>query len=215
MGGPASGAPGRVGAELLDRAIGYARGSLALVGPDLMAAPTPCSEWDLAALLTHLADSLASLHEAGSCGQVALGTTKTPPDVRAALRVGTASVLGDLPALTDSGHRGSGHRGRRDVLVGGRPLTTGMLAVAGALEVAVHGWDVSVACGHARPLPDGLAAELLRLAPVLVSEEDRPHRFAPALPVSRGAPPGERLLAFLGRPGGRSSCTGVPGGLSR
>lgn len=205
--GPASTGPPWVGVELLDRAVSYARGSLALVGPDLLAAPTPCREWDLAALLAHLADSLASLHEAGSCGEVRLvATAPGSPDVRDALRAGTASVLGELPSLTDPRH--TGHPGRhpagpggcrRDVLVGGRPLTRGVVAGAGALEVAVHGWDVSVACGHTRPLPDGLASELLRLAPVIVSEEDRPHRFAPALPMAQDAPPGERLLAFLGR----------------
>jgi uncharacterized protein (TIGR03086 family) len=198
--GPASTGPPWVGAELLDRAIAYTRGSLALVGPDLLTAPTPCREWDLTALLAHLADSLASLHEAGSCGEVRLAAAHGPPDVRDALRAGTASVLGELPSLAGPGGRGEqADRFRRDVLVGGRPLTTGVLAGAGALEVAVHGWDVSVACGHPRRLPDGLATALLRLAPVIVSEEDRPHRFALALPTAPDAPAGERLLAFLGR----------------
>ncbi len=206
--GPASTGPPWAGVELLDRAIAYTRGSLVLVRPDLMTAPTPCREWDLATLLAHLADSLASLHEAGSCGEVRLAATAYgSPDVRDALGAGTAAVLGALPSLTGPRHperpgapAGRGRHSRHDVLVGGRPLTTGVLAGAGALEVAVHGWDVSVACGHPRPLPDELATELLRLAPVVVSGDDRPHRFAPALAAAPGAPSGQRLLAFLGRP---------------
>ena len=208
--------PSWSGVELLDRAIAYTRGSLALVTPDLMTAPTPCREWALADLLAHLADSLASLHEAGSCGEVRVagachGSSHGPVDVRETLRAGTASVLGELPSLSGPdrfvrgpGQGGSGRppgRGRSGVLVGGRPLTRGVLAGAGALEVAVHGWDVSVACGHPRPLPAALATELLRLAPVLVSADDRPHLFGPPLPAPPDAPAGQRLLAFLGRGG--------------
>ena len=58
------------GVELLERAIGYTRGSLALVTPELMSAPTPCDHWDLRALLEHMDDSLTSLHEAGAVRRV-------------------------------------------------------------------------------------------------------------------------------------------------
>jgi hypothetical protein len=40
-----------------------------------------------------------------------------------------------------------------------------MVAVTGALEVTVHGWDLWVACGARRPVPPGLAAVLLLAAP--------------------------------------------------
>jgi hypothetical protein len=63
----------------------------------------------------------------------------------------------------------------------------------------VHGWDVAVACGTPRPIPETLAEDLLPLATVLVTEPDRPSRFGPALDPPVDATTAERLLAFLGR----------------
>jgi uncharacterized protein (TIGR03086 family) len=67
------------------------------------------------------------------------------------------------------------------------------------VEIAVHGWDVAQACGRPRPIPPQLAEELLQLAPLLVTDADRPGRFAPPVAVPAGASPGDRLVAFLGR----------------
>ncbi|MDP9319453.1 MAG: hypothetical protein M3O94_10385 [Actinomycetota bacterium] len=41
--------------------------------------------------------------------------------------------------------------------VGGCPVPSSLVTGAGAIEVAVHGWDVAVACGQQRPLPEQLA----------------------------------------------------------
>lgn len=196
------------GVELLERAIGYTRGTLGLVTADLMGADTPCAGWDLRTLLQHMDDSLASLSEAGASQSVGLAVAPLDRDDPAAtdaplrgddpvdrLRVRACRLLGDWSAAEQLRVDGT----RRDVLVEGRPLTSPVLTSAGALEIAVHGWDVSVACGAPRPLPDDLATALLRLAPVLVADCDRPVRFAPALTPPTDASPGERVLAFLGR----------------
>lgn len=198
------------GVDLLERAIGYTRGSLALVTPELMSADTPCAGWALRRLLLHMNDSLASLHEAGSVRRVRLAGRATPPtappDLVEALRSRACQLLAEWSAAEE----GSRHGVRLDVLVGGRPVTVPVLTSAGALEVAVHGWDVAVACGARRPLPELLARDLLRLAPVLVTDADRPARFAPALNVSAEAlaasrseamdASGEVLAASAGEP---------------
>jgi uncharacterized protein (TIGR03086 family) len=199
--------PGRWhGVELLERAIGYTRGSLALVVPELLAAPTPCAGWDLRRLLAHMDDSLASLHEAGSVRRVSLALLGTAPeDPAEELRRRACQLLADWAGQPCPG---------TDILVAGRPLTASVLAAAGALEVAVHGWDVAVACGAPRPLPQALAADLLRVAPVLVTEADRPGRFgAPVEPPVE--PVGDTsasawLLGYLGR-----SPDGTPPSLGR
>ena len=90
-------------------------------------------------------------------------------------------------------------RGPTAVTIGDAGLPAGILAVAGAVEVAVHGWDVGQACGADRPIPSALAAALLGPALLFVDDGDRPHRFGPAVAVRRAAGPGERLLAHLGR----------------
>jgi len=190
------------GVELLERAIGYTRGCLALATPRLMPAPTPCAGWDLEALLTHLHDSLTSLHEAGSVRRVQVEVSSRPPaDLLGALRARACQLLAEWSVETEPvsevavGSTGrSGH-----VLVDGRPLTPRVLTSAGALELAVHGWDVAAACGAHMPIPDDLASDLLGVARALVSESDRPSLFAPAVPPEPGAAPGEELLAFLGR----------------
>jgi hypothetical protein len=44
--------------------------------------------------------------------------------------------------------------------IAGCPLAVSVLAAAGALKIAVHGWDMSRACGHRRPIPQALATDL-------------------------------------------------------
>jgi uncharacterized protein (TIGR03086 family) len=194
---PASAPSPWSGVELLDRAIAYTRGSLALVTADLMSAPTPCAGWDLRALLTHMDDSLVSLHEAGSVRRVRVDVSPAAPDdLVASLRTRACQLLAEWTADWATGALGGESR---DVLVDGRPVTSPVLTSAGALEVVVHGWDVAVSCGVPRPIPDDLAAALLRLSPVLVTDADRPARFGPELTAPPGASSGERLLAFLGR----------------
>lgn len=194
---PASAPSPWSGVELLDRAIAYARGSLALVTDDLMSAPTPCAGWDLRALLTHMDDSLVSLHEAGSVRRVRVDVPPAAPDdLVESLRARACQLLAEWTADWATGAVGGESR---DVLVDGRPVTSPVLTSAGALEVVVHGWDVAVSCGVPRPIPDDLAAALLRLSPVLVTDADRPARFGPELTAPPGASSGERLLAFLGR----------------
>ncbi|HZD38404.1 MAG TPA: TIGR03086 family protein, partial [Actinomycetes bacterium] len=75
----------------------------------------------------------------------------------------------------------------------------GVLASAGAIEIAVHGWDIARACGRDRPVPDGLAVELLSLCPLLVGDAGRGDQFAAPVPAGPTARPGDRLLALLGR----------------
>lgn len=178
------------GLDLLERAVGYTRGSLQLVTADLMSAPTPCPGWDLRTLLDHMNDSLQALEEAAAVHRVWVGVTADPAvDPVAALRDRACRLLAAI----------SRGQGDADVSVGGRPLTQRVLFSAGALEIVGHGWDVAVACGVRRTVPAALADDLLRVADVLVTDADRPARFAAPVPVAPSAPPGDRLVAFLGR----------------
>lgn len=185
------------GAALLERALAYTLGSLQLVTTESMCLPTPCSEWDLQHLLAHMNDSLRTLHETVVVGEVRLAleveTGRDSPDPIVD-PVGALRSLGcELLGLW------AGANGTRRVNVEGRALTSSVVAVTGAVEIAVHGWDVARACGRDRPVPAGLAHELLDLCPLVVTQGDRPHRFAPPTPVADDARVGDRLVAFLGR----------------
>jgi uncharacterized protein (TIGR03086 family) len=194
------------GVALLERAMGYALGTLVLVTPEDMANPTPCREWDLRALLLHMIDSLGALHETITVGHIGLdpvGDQGGPAgdhgghvdyggpigDPLAILRGHAAQVIGAWAGVHRPG----------EISIGGRPLPSDIVAATGAVEIAVHGWDVTRACGRDQPVPPGLAQELLELRPFLVTHADRPTLFAAPVDVSPLASPGDRLVASLGR----------------
>jgi uncharacterized protein (TIGR03086 family) len=176
------------GVALLERAIGYTLGSLQLVRDDALNRPTPCADWDLGDLLRHLDTSLLVLTEAVDCGQIEPRSGAAGRQPVAAIRDRACRLLGAWTA-----------RDRPLVRIGATDLPAGIVSGTGALEIAVHGWDVARACGHDRPVPPALAADLLELAELVVVDADRPARFAPpiAWPVTAG--PADQLLAFLGR----------------
>ena len=67
---------------LLAGAITYALGACAQVAPGEMTRPTPCPDWDLAALLAHLAASMSDLESAIRTGHLDLDLNEpaTPAD---------------------------------------------------------------------------------------------------------------------------------------
>ena len=193
------------GVAVLERAISYALGALAQVTPEWLGRPTPCRRWNLYDLLVHMDDSLAALQEAAESGRVAGGVpyylpgSPVPPLHRPGRRPGGEVV----PRVRDQAVRLLGSWAKADdtapVCVGEMLLSAPLIAGAGAIEVTVHGWDVAQACGHPRPIPPGLADELLDLSVLFVRPADRPGRFAPPIELPPAAPPADRLLAFLGR----------------
>ncbi|MEV6108188.1 TIGR03086 family metal-binding protein [Streptomyces sp. NPDC051940] len=197
----------RAGVSLLERAVGYTLGVLPLVTDEALGRATPCERWDLRLLLVHLEDSLAALNEAVDCGHVSVsvsasvdcGAGAPPPgpdaDTDAARLVGSVR---DLCRRLIAAW--SCDDGEHEVIdVGGLPLSSAIVTGTGAIEIAVHGWDIARACGADRPLPAPLAEELLDLAPHFVHPLDRPVRFADPVRVPHDAAAGERLLGFLGR----------------
>ena len=183
---------------LLERAMGYTLGSLVLVTPDAMRNPTPCSAWNLRALLLHMNDSLRTLHEAITFGRLDLVAEASPDadygdpalDPVASLRNRACQMIGSWAA---------GATEPRQIAIADRQLACGLVAATGALEVAVHGWDVARACRQDRPVPPALAEELLVLGSFLVGAGDRPTRFADPVPRPAAASSSDRLVALLGR----------------
>jgi uncharacterized protein (TIGR03086 family) len=181
------------GVELLERAVSYLLGNLRLVTPQALSNPTPCRDWDLEALLRHLSDSLLALYEAVDRGHVDLEAATDDADAAvdpvAAVRMRACALLGAW----------AGAGGRDVISIAGMAMTAPLVTATGALEVAVHGWDIAQACGSSRPIPPQLADAMLPLVPLLVTDADRPVRFAAPVAVSPLADSAERLVAFLGR----------------
>lgn len=175
------------GLDLLQRALDYTRAALGTITCADITRPTPCTGWSLADLLAHMEDALDAFAEAAD-GAVGLSSAApTPLDARVealqlkACALLTAWLRADRPTVD----------------VGGHPLPVDAIARIAALEIAVHGWDVRQATGHAVPLPEPLAVALLPSAlQVALAGDDR---FAPPLPVDAEAPAGVHVLALLGR----------------
>lgn len=172
---------------LLELAVGFVLTAVQAVTPQMLTRPTPCEHWDLNMLVLHVGDSLAALHEGMSLGNVQTVPPQREPvdDPVSALRVQAVRVLKASAA-------------QETVAIGDRRLAGGLMAVTGALEVAVHAWDISQAAGEGRPIPQVLADALLKVGPLVVPETRGPLFAEPVDPGPR-AGPGDRLVAFLGR----------------
>jgi uncharacterized protein (TIGR03086 family) len=188
-----SGQSGATG--LLAGAISYALGACALIGPGEMTLPTPCPEWNLALLLGHLGDSMADLEMAIRTGRLdsddpAAQAEGDPVEVlrdRAAQLLCASYCYADPECL---------------VTIGGLPMPAGLVTCTGAVEIAVHGWDVMAALaradrGRGAPIPAALATRMLRLGPLLMA--GREGLFAVPVEVPAQASPSDRLVGYLGR----------------
>jgi uncharacterized protein (TIGR03086 family) len=179
---------------LMEQAISYAGRSVLDVTPALLPRPTPCRSWNLEMLLRHASESLAVLHDATVTGHVALITATPDHDAAADPARNFRERAARLLAATAAADR------RHQVVdIGDLPLAAIAIECAGAIEIAVHGWDISQACGQSRPIPDALAASLLAVAPLLIPETGRHPQFGPPVTVTAQAGPGDRLVAYLGR----------------
>jgi uncharacterized protein (TIGR03086 family) len=160
-----------------------------------MALPTPCPDWDLAALLAHLGDSMADLETAIRTGCLDLDHPRGPAgeDPVEAVREQAAQLL--CAAYCYAGPDSF-------VTIGGLPMPAGLVACTGAVEIAVHGWDVTAALARAggersTPIPAALATRMLGICPLLVAGRD--DLFAVPVAVPAQASPGDQLVGYLGR----------------
>ncbi|WP_171064243.1 TIGR03086 family metal-binding protein [Actinomadura soli] len=173
---------------LMERAIGFALTSVQAVTPGMMSRRTPCASWDLEMLLLHLRDSLAALDDGIRHGRVDMLPEPPAPDEDpvSAVRVRAVRLLRASVSP-------------RRVEVGDRHLGGDLMTAAGAIEVAVHGWDIAQASGRGTPIPAALADELLTVCPLVVPEPARRPLFADPVEPAPDAAAGDRLVAFLGR----------------
>jgi uncharacterized protein (TIGR03086 family) len=169
--------------------------TVAAVTPDQLPGPTPCSEFDVSALLAHL---------------VAVFSRVT------ALANGIPAI-GHAPPVTGVRDDGWGTAARAAVheieLAWADPAVLGLemrlpfgtLPGAAALasytgEVITHTWDLAVATGQTPTWDDELLAGALAAVHRKLPAERGPGiPFAPAVPVPDDAPVIDRLVAWQGR----------------
>jgi uncharacterized protein (TIGR03086 family) len=170
--------------------------TVAAVSPGRLSAPTPCSEYDVRALLGHL---VAVFHRVTS---VAAGVPA----------VGHAPLVTDVP---DDGWGPAARAAAREleeawadpaVLQREMVLPFGTLPGAAALasytgEVLTHTWDLAVATGQFPDWDDEVVSRALTAIRGKLPTAERPPGvpFADAVPVRNDAPVIDRLVAWQGR----------------
>ena len=164
---------------------------------DQFALPTPCSEWDVRALINHLLGTFA-------LGPALLGG----PPLEMELRPGglpPIDLAGDDPLKAYRTHAQTLlGTARADDLDRVRPTPLGEVPgsrVIGfvTLDAFVHGWDLARATGQRVEFDPDLAAEMLEFAHQNVGDAVRGTVIGPEVAIPADAPTIDRLAAYLGR----------------
>jgi len=167
------------------------------VTPDQYGLATPCTEWDVRALLNHLMGTLA-------LGAALLGDSQPTVNMGPG-ELPDVDLVGDDPAKAYRvGVEGLLAAAGGDAL--SRPHDTPLGAMPGAvlggfttLDILVHGWDLATATGLDATLEPALAEKVLGFAQQTINEATRAPRIGPELAVDTGATATARLVGYLGR----------------
>ncbi len=180
--------------EMFTRSIDAFMANVARVGPDQWSSPTPCSEWDVRALVNHMtyeqlwAPHLVAGETVEQVGDRYDGDVLGDDPVATAREAGDGSTAAFLAADLDAiVHLSFGDVPCREYLL--QMLT----------DAAVHGWDLATALGHDASIAPDIAALLV---PELTGQEEMlagSGMFAEPIPVPADADHSTRLLAMLGR----------------
>ena len=180
----------------LFRAVDQAVTVVALVRPEQLAAPTPCSEYDVRQLTGHLVAVLRRIGYVAGGGHaydVPSIVLDLPDDGWAAAAVANAADLRSAwadDAVLDRVLR----------LPWGEVPGRGA-AMAYVQELSTHAWDLATALGRTDLLDPELAGLALVAAQRFLPAQPRggPIPFEAPVDVAADAPPYDRLVAWLGR----------------
>jgi uncharacterized protein (TIGR03086 family) len=184
--------------EMLAQVVGELRQVVDGIQPDQMSAATPCSEWDVRAVLNHVTGGsimFAECVENGSISDEEFG------------RLMSTDLVGDQPsavfgAAADRALAAFGQPGalERIVTLPFGTMPAGVAASIAIFDLTVHALDLAQATGQSTELdPDVLQAGWDAAQAMLSPELRAGGLFAEAKPCADDAPLADRLLAFSGR----------------
>lgn len=175
----------------LSEAFDHTHGVIAGVKADQMNDPTPCREWDVAALLAHTTGVVTGIGSA-----VAGQAPTTHGDF-----VLAADVAAQFRAAADAGlaaWRAAGLDGETNI--GAGPMPKQIALSINLVDTSTHSWDIARATNQAEDLPDDLAIMLLDITKGFLTDEIRQFAgFDPPVQLAPDASPTHKLVAYLGR----------------
>ena len=179
--------------ELLDalsRTFDHTGAIVAGIRDDQLATPTPCSDWDVQALLEHTLGVVNNMGNGAAGDPVVPGPATLASDRAAQFRAAADKALAAF----------RGHEMTDVVDIGAGPMPVRNAVGINVLDTATHAWDMARATGQPADLPDDLAGTVLSLSKSLVSDAARSKRgFNPPVTVPSDASPTAQMVAFLGR----------------
>jgi uncharacterized protein (TIGR03086 family) len=177
--------------DIHQRAVAQTESIVAAVQPAQLGLPTPCDQYDVRALLSHIVGGLnriAIVGEGGDALAIPARADGVPDD----------GWLAAYQAAASHARAAWADDAKLDALFevpwGKVP---GRIAISGYVqEITVHGWDLAKATGQPTELDPDLASWVLAVAQRILPPEPRGGEEIPFGPVIE-APPGSGLYAQL------------------
>jgi uncharacterized protein (TIGR03086 family) len=169
--------------ELYERASEWTA-NLVRGASDQLDAPTPCDDWNVRTLVSHIIDT-QHYFAASARGEDAPLPNPNPPD-----------LVGDDPAAAFDATRDDTLRAFREPADAEKAKMGVSIAFSDAL---LHGWDLATATGQDATMPDGLAEQAYEAIHGKFTDDQRKGIFKPEVAVPDDASPQEKLLAYSGR----------------
>ncbi|WP_068034173.1 TIGR03086 family metal-binding protein [Mycobacterium kubicae] len=168
-------------------ALGIMQEVVQTISRDDLSRRTPCTEYDVAALTTHVVNSITAI---GGMVQAEFPPHEEDDSVERQI------IMRARPAL-DAWHR---HGLAGAVQLGDGEMPAKVAVAALSLELLVHAWDYAVALGRDVEVADSLAEYVLGLAQRIIKSEQRSVAgFDDPVDVAADARGLDRLVAFTGR----------------
>ena len=181
--------------EAVETAIAQTRPIVAHISPDQYDLATPCTDWDVRALLNHMLGALTMWQglPSGDADMSALAGEYAGGDV--------SQSYDEIAAATLDAWRADGVVDN-PVQFPGSEMPGAFAARMLAGDVLLHGWDLARATGQTVAWNQELAADVLEWQEEAARNfppEVRARAFAPEIAVPAGADTMTRLVGFVGR----------------
>ena len=181
---------------MLERAVDSASAMIRGAAADDLRKPTPCTEWDVKALMNHMAGA-CTLFTTALAGNKAELPPRVPPDLLGSDPAGSYDRISQ--AMLDAWRAPGALERTLAMPMGEAPAALAINIILA--DQVLHTWDLARALGRPFTIDADLAeASLETMHQILRPEFRGPGRgFAEAVPCSDDAPVEERLVAFAGR----------------
>jgi uncharacterized protein (TIGR03086 family) len=191
--------------DSLEAAFSHANDVIANVKPEQYANPTPCTQWDVQALLQHFVTATAMFPyvvRGGEPDPAQMAALASSDDLAAEFAKASADTLAAWrePGVFE-----------REIQFSIGPVPAEVAAGFNVQEVLAHTWDLAVATGQDPALPSPAVDNALEFARQTLKPEYRgaDGPIGPEFAAPGGGSATDRFVAFLSRapsrPGGRLS----------